>query len=211
MSQRDGRLGIKLLEADFANGVLSGEMSVEDKDGSCDSQLTLALEKADLGALLAGFGERNFTGLGEIKATIRAHGRSPADIVATADGEGTLDVADGALRRLNFEEALRRGQRNALDVARDMNAGATRFGAAHGRVEISNGEARFLDASTQSPGVSLALTGAVDLVNRAWRAKLAARQSDEDGQPTPDGARVDFALDGPWGGAVLAPLIPPAN
>jgi AsmA protein len=211
VSQRNGRIAVKLLEADFAQGVLSGEMSVEDKDGGCDSRLSLALEKADLGALLAGFGERNFSGLGELKASIHAHGRSPADIVATADGEGTLDIADGALRRLNFEEALRRAQRKLIDVDRDMNAGSTNFGSAHGRVEISNGEARFVDASTQSPGVSLALTGAVDLVNRTFRARLAARQSSEDGQPTPDGAHVDFALYGPWGGAVLAPLIPPAD
>jgi uncharacterized protein involved in outer membrane biogenesis len=173
--------------------------------------MSLTLENADLGALLAGFGERNFSGLGGVKASIRAHGRSPADIAASADGEGTLDISDGALRRLNFEEALRRGQRKLIDVAHDMNAGATRFGAAHGRVEISGGEARFVDAATQSPGVSLALTGGVDLINRAWRAKLAVRQSSQDGQPTPDGAHIDFTLDGPWGGAALTPLLPPAN
>jgi AsmA protein len=211
VSQRNGRLGVRLLEADFAHGSLSGEMSVEDKDGACESRMSLALENADLGALLADFGERNFSGLGELKVSIRAHGRSPAEIAASADGEGTLDISDGALRRLNFEEALRRGQRKLLDVAHDMNAGATRFGSAHGRVEISNGEARFVDAATQSPGVSLALTGGVDLVNRAWRAKLAVRQSSDDGQPTPDGAHIDFTLDGPWGGVVLAPLLPPAN
>jgi AsmA protein len=211
VSQRNGRLGLRLLEADYARGSLSGEISVEEKDGVCESRMSLALENADLGALLAGFGERNFSGSGELKASIRAHGRSPAEIAASADGDGTLDIADGALRRLNFEEALRRGQRRLIDVAHDMNAGATRFGAAHGRVEISNGEARFVDAATQSPGVSLALTGGIDLINRAWRARLAVRQSSDDGKPTPDGAHVDFSLDGPWGGAALAPLLPPAN
>ena len=70
---------------------------------------------------------------------------------------------------------------------------------------------RFVDAATQSPGVSLALTGAVDLVNRAWRARLGVRQSSDDGLPTPDGAHIDFALDGPWGDAALTPLIPPAD
>jgi len=211
VSQRNGRLGVKLLEADFAHGALSGEMSVEEKDGVCESRLAVSLEDADLGALLAGFGERNFSGLGGLKASVRAHGRSPLEIVATADGDGTLEITEGSLRRLNFEEALRRGQRKLVDVAHDMNAGSTRFGAAHGRLEISGGEARFVDAATQSPGVSLALTGAIDLVNRAWRARLGVRQSSDDGLPTPDGAHIDFALDGPWGDAALTPLIPPAD
>ena len=41
-----------------------------------------------------------------------------------------------------------------------MNAGATRFGSARGRLEISDGEARFVDIATKAPGLSLALTGA---------------------------------------------------
>jgi AsmA protein len=211
ISQRDGRFGVKLLDASFAHGSLTGEMSIEDKQGSCDSNLSLSLENADLGALLAGFGERNFTGEGSLKLSVKAHGRSAADIVATADGDGSLEIADGALRNLNFEEALRRGQRRLIDVARDMNAGATRFGSAHGRIEISGGEARLVDVATQSPGVSLALSGAVDLVGRAWRAHVTARQSSDDGKPTPDGAHMDFALYGPWTGPVLAPILPPAD
>ena len=211
VSQRNGRLSFRLLEAGFARGALSGEMAVEDREGACESRISLSLETADLGVLLAGFGERNFTGQGGLKASIHARGRSFAEIVASADGDGSLEIANGALRRLNFEEALRRGQRKLIDVARDMAAGATRFEAAHGRVEISNGEARFLDATTHSAGLSLALTGAVDLAGRAWRARIAARQTAEDGQPKPDGAHLDFALFGPWGGAALTPLLPPAD
>ena len=208
---RDGRFGVKLLDAELAHGALTAEISVEDIEGVCESKLALALENADLGALLADFGERNFVGQGGLKASIRAHGRSPAEIVASADGDGALEIADGALRTLNFEEALRRGKRKPIEVARDMAAGATRFGKAQARVEISNGEARFVDASTQAPGVSLAVTGAVDLVDRAWRARVSARQSSQDGQPTPDGAHLDFALVGPWTGPTLAPLLPPSD
>jgi uncharacterized protein involved in outer membrane biogenesis len=211
VSQSDGRFGVKLLEASFAHGSLSGEMWIADKQGACESKLALSLENADIGALLSDFGERNFAGQGSLKLSITAHGRSPADVVATADGGGSLEITDGALRNLNFEEALRRGQHRLIDVARDMNAGATRFGAAHGRIAISNGEARFVDVATQSPGVSLAVSGAVDLVGRAWRARVTARQSSEDGKPTPDGAHLDFALYGPWSGPVLAPILPPAD
>ena len=211
VSQRDGRFSIKLLEAEFARGSLSGEMSVQATPGGCESRFSLALDDADLGALLGSFGERNFEGEGALRASFKARGRSPADIVASADGEGSLEIADGALRRLNFEEALRRGQRRLIDVARDMAAGATRFGAAHGRLEISNGEARFVDAATQGPGVALSLTGAIDLAARAWRARVVARQSSEDGLPTPDGAHLEFALYGPWSGPVFVPILSPAD
>ncbi|MDE3174500.1 MAG: AsmA family protein [Pseudomonadota bacterium] len=211
VSLRDGRFGVKLLDAGLAHGALSGEFFVADKQGACDSGLSLALENADLGALLAEFGERNFSGQGGVKLSLRAHGRSPAEIVASADGDATLEIADGALRTLNFEEALRKGKRKPIEVARDMAAGATRFGNAHGRVEISNGEARFVDASTQAPGLSLAVTGGVDLIDRVWRARVSARQSAPDGQPTPEGAHLDFDLVGPWSGPVLSPLLPPSN
>ncbi|HXT07341.1 MAG TPA: AsmA family protein [Roseiarcus sp.] len=211
VSQRNGRFDVKLLEADYARGSLSGELSIQDDHGACASALSLSLEKADLGALLGEFGEHNFSGEGSLKLSVKAHGRSPADIIASAAGDGALEIADGALRNLNFEEALRRGQHRLIDVARDMNAGATRFGAAHGRVEIGNGEARFVDVATQSPGVSLAVTGDVDLVGRAWRAHVTARQSSSDGTPTPDGAHMDFALYGPWKGPVIAPVLPPAD
>lgn len=211
VSQSDGRFSVKLLDSSFARGSLTGEMSIDDSQGGCNSKLALSLDNADLGALLADFGERNFAGEGSLKLSVKARGRSPADIVATADGDGSLEIADGALRNLNFEEALRRGQRRLIDVARDMNAGATRFGAAQGKVEISNGEARFVDMATQSPGVSLAVSGAVDLVGRAWRARVTARQSSDSGEPTPDGAHMDFALYGPWSGPVLAPILPPAD
>ena len=211
VSQRDGEFSIKLLEASFARGSLSGEISVDNKQGVCQSKFAASVENADLGALLADFGERSFVGQGAVKASFRARGRSPSEIAATADGEASLEIADGALRSLNFEEALRRGRRRLIDVARDMNAGATRFASAKGRLEISNGEARFVDVATQAPGVSLAVTGAIDLVGRAWRARVAARQSDEDGQPTPEGAHLDFALDGPWTRPAFVPVLPPAD
>ena len=211
VSQRGGRYSVKLLEAGYAHGSLSGEISVEEKQGDCETHLAVALDNADFGGLLAEFGAPEFSGQGSVKASIRARGRSAAEIVATADGDGALEIADGALGSVNFEEALRRGQRRPLDVARDMNAGATRFASASGRIEISHGEARFIDAGTQAPGVSLALTGALDLIYRAWRARLEARQTSLDGQPTPDGAHMDFALEGPWGAPVLAPLSPPAD
>jgi hypothetical protein len=211
VSQSRGRLSVKLLEAEFAQGALSGELSVESGVGPCRTQLAASLENADLGVLLGEFGGKTFSGQGSLKVALRARGRSPDEIVASADGEATLDIADGSVSSLNFEEALRRGRRRLIDVARDMSAGATRFGAAHGRIEISGGEARFVDAATQAPGVSLAVTGAIDLTGRAWRAHVAARESADDGQLTPDGARLDFALFGPWSGPVLAPLLPPAD
>ena len=211
VSQRAGRYSLKLLEAGYAHGSASGEISVEDKQGVCETHFAIALDNADFGALLAEFGAPDFSGQGSVKASIRARGRSAAEIVATADGDGELQLGEGALGSVNFEEALRRGQRRPLDVARDMNAGATRFASARGRIDISHGEARFIDAGTQAPGVSLALTGALDLIYRAWRARLEARQTSVDGEPSPDGAHMDFALEGPWGAPVLAPLSPPAD
>jgi AsmA protein len=211
VSQRAGLLTVKLLEASVGHGALSGEISVEDRPEGCASRLALNLENADFGAGLADLGAPNFSGHGTLKASLRARGRSPAEIVASADGTGSIEIVDGALLNLNFEEALRRGQRRPIDPARDMNAGPTRFDAASGRFEIGGGEARFVDATTRAPGVSLLLTGAIDLKNRAWRAGIEARQSAPDGAPSLEGAHIDFTLAGPWDAPTLAPVLPPAD
>ena len=211
IAQRGGALTVKLLEAGVGHGALSGEVSVEDRPEGCVSRLAFNLENVDFGAWLAGQGTPNFSGHGTLKATLRARGRAPAEIVASADGAGSIEIVDGALLNVNFEEALRRAQRRPVDPARDMNAGATRFAAASGRFEISDGEARFLDAETRAPGVSLILGGAIDLNNRAWRASLQARQSAADGAPAPDGAHIDFKLVGPWDAPSLAAVLPPAD
>ena len=139
VSQHGGAFGLKLLDSGFAHGSLTGEFVSEEKDGGRQSKLTLALENADLGALAAKFGARDFAGSGAIKVAVGARGRAPADLVATASGEGSLEIADGVLRNLNFEEALRRAQRRLIDVARDMNAGATRFEKARGQLAIGGG------------------------------------------------------------------------
>jgi AsmA protein len=211
VSQRDGRLGVKLIDCGFAHGALSGETWIEGKPGAFASRLSLSLENADLGALAGEFGVPDLVGEGALKLTVNARGRSPAEIVASAEGEGSLQIADGVLRKLNFEEGLRRAQRRFIDVSRDMNAGDTRFGEARGRVEISDGEARFIGLETKAPGVLLSLGGAIDLKARDFRARLTARQSGADGTATPDGAHIDFALTGPWSGPALAPLLPPAD
>jgi AsmA protein len=209
--QREGRFGVKLLDGSFAHGSLTGEISVEDKYSACETHLAIALDGADFGALLGEFGGAAISGQGMMKASLSARGRSPAEIVASAQGDGALEVTDGAFLGVNFEEALRRGQRRALDVARDMNAGSTRFASAAGKVEISHGEAHFIDAATRAPGLTLNLTGAIDLIFRAWRARVEARQTSVEGEPNPDAARLDFALEGPWVAPVLAPIALPAD
>ena len=102
VSQRGGRFSVKLLESGFAHGSLTGDFWIEDKQGVCESRLALALENADFGALAAEFGVRDFAGEGALKASVSARGRSPAEIVATADGEGSLEIGDGVLREAEF-------------------------------------------------------------------------------------------------------------
>ena len=155
VSQRSGRFSVKLLDSGLAHGSLTGEFWTEDERGHCESGLTFSLENADLGALATEFGVPDFAAGGLLKASVNAHGRSPADIVASVTGEGSLEMDGGVLQKLNFEEALRRAQHRLIDVGRDMNAGATRFGVARGRVEIGDGKARFVDMATKAPGLSL--------------------------------------------------------
>lgn len=204
MLQRDGRLTVKLLEASAYQGALSGEISIQRADGGCETQAALSLENADVGALLNDLGVASYSGRGGFQGTLRAEGASPAELVAAARGSVTLDLQDGALAGINFEEALRRGQRRPIDISRDMASGSTKFASARARLEIADGEARIDSASAQGPGAILEASGTIGLVDREWRARIGAMQASTAGAPSTDAARLTISVSGPWAAPTFA-------
>ena len=92
------------------------------------------------------------------------------------DEEGPLELA-------LFQEAPSRilfstGNPKAVQqIAKEYRVLCNQIGRTKaGRLEISNGEARFFNATTQSPGVSLAVTGSIRSVRRRIGAVPCATQ-----------------------------------
>lgn len=202
--RRDGGLTLKMLEASAYRGALTGEISVGRGGNAIETRASLALEGADCGALLQDWGVNAYSGLCDLDATLSAAGGSPAEIAASANGSAKIELQDGSVAGINFEEALRRSQRRPIEVARDMVVGQTKFASARARVEIGGGEARIAEATAQGPGMIFAASGAIGLVARDWRVKILATQASGLGVVTPDSTRLAFTLSGPWTAPTLA-------
>ena len=204
--QRDGRLTLKLLDGTAYQGALSGEASVQRSAAGLETTASASLEDADLGALLSEWGASTYTGRGGIKTNLHAVGAAPAELAASLSGTATLELQEGAIEGVNFEEALRRSLRRPVDVPRDMAIGETKFASARAELQIEDGQANIVEARTEGPGAVISAQGVIDIVAREWRAKIHAIQAGALGAPSADAARLTLALRGPWASPTIVAL-----
>ncbi len=202
--QQNGRATWRVLQATASQGALNCEITIEGAGATMDTKATLAIENADLGALLGEWGVRAYSGRGSLTATLEGRGDSAARIAATLSGTARADLQAGALTGLNFEEALRRSLRRPLDLARDMAVGQTKFSAAEIRLDIEHGQAQFSKAHVSAPGAALDADGVIDIGARSLRTWIVAVQADSAGRPSAEAARQTFSWIGPWSAPVLS-------
>jgi hypothetical protein len=101
---------------------------------------------------------------------------------------------------------MRRSQRRAIDLSRDMAIGQTTFTRASAKFIVANGNAKISGARIEGPGSAIDFEGDIDVAAREFHALLAATQADAQGAPSADAARLTIVLDGPWSAPVVAPL-----
>jgi AsmA protein len=195
---RDGALTAKLLQSTAYGGALRGQLTLARRADALDAQTTVSLVDADLGAAFADFGWRGYRGRGGLELSLRAAGRAPADAVASSSGAASLDLQAGAVDGLSVEQAIRRSQRRPLVADRDLVAGQTAFMRAHAHAALANGVATLGEATVAGPAEALTIDGAIDLVRRALRLRMAATQTDASGAPSADAARLTVVFEGPW-------------
>ena len=206
LMQMRGRATFKLLEATAYRGPLAGELDTSEGPHGREWQAAVSLSNADVGALFAAFGVKSVSGRGAFKAKLKATGSSPAELVASASGEASLDLQDGDVEGVNIEEALRRSQRHPLDLQHDLTIGGTKFKSARARLDIAGGQATIAQAKAEAAGAIVEVKGAINLLDREWLARVGAIQAGLQGAPSPDAARLSLALYGPWSKPTLAVL-----
>jgi AsmA protein len=187
-----------LLEANAYQGALKGQFSVARGARGLTTQATVSLADADLGAALADFGWRGFKGRGDVEADLRATGFAASDSILSLAGQASATLTAGAIDGVSVEEALRRSQRRVIDVARDLGDGATHFLRGRVRLAIADGAATIDEGRVDGPGSTIDIGGMIDFVNRSWQAQARAVQTDSQGAPSSDAARLTIILSGPW-------------
>lgn len=195
---KSGACTATLLEATAYQGTLKGELSMARGARGLTTLATVSLADADLGAACADFGWRGFRGQGDVEAELRATGFAASDSVLSLAGQASATLSAGAVDGVSVEEALRRSQRRPIDVARDLGDGATHFLRGHMRLTIANGEATINEGRVEGPGSTIDVGGMIDIANRSWQAQARAVQTDSQGMPSANAARLTIILSGPW-------------
>jgi AsmA protein len=195
---RRGRLTIALVEANAYQGRLKGEASFERDGDGLALGLSAELSGVDLGAAFADFGWRGDRGRGEAKLQIEARGGTSAAAIASLSGNASLAERDGAVLGVNLEELLRRSQRHAPELMRDLRLGETAFTSLDADMAIERGVATIRTANLRGVGLAATLSGEADLPAQTLRARVAAEQTDAQGAPSDAAARLTIDIAGPW-------------
>jgi uncharacterized protein involved in outer membrane biogenesis len=195
---KTGNCSATLLEATAYGGTAKGKMSLARGARGLTAQATLSLADVDLGAASAEFGWTGFHGRGDLDANLRTIGFAASDSVLTLAGQANATLAAGSFDGFSVEEALRRGQRRPIDVARDLADGATHFLRGRVRLSFAGGVATIDEGRIEGPGSAVDLAGTIDVASRTWQAQARAVQADAEGGPSPDAARLTIVLSGPW-------------
>jgi AsmA protein len=187
-----------LLEANAYQGALKGQLSVARGPRGLTTAATVSLVDADLGAAFADFGWGAFRGRGDVDADLRATGFAASDSLLSLAGRVSATLTAGAIDGVSVEDALRRSQRHVIDVARDLGDGATHFLRGRIRLTIADGSATIDEGRFEGPASTMDLGGMIDIANRGWQAQARAVQTDSQGAPSAEAARLTIILSGPW-------------
>jgi AsmA protein len=215
----DGKLSMTLIEAATYGGRLQGEVSAAYVGRDLAVSARGELVDADLGAVIADFGQHVMTGTGRAQFAVEGSGASPAAAVASLSGTASVEAADGSILGVNLEEALRRSRRRPIEVERDMRLGGTAFDKVDASLALEDGRARVRRAVMTSHGVTAELDGLIDLVAQSWSLQVNAVQTDAAGQESQDAAHLTLDVAGPWsqptiraiGGSTEPALDPPSH
>jgi AsmA protein len=195
---RAGACTATLLDANAYQGTLKGQFSVTRGARGLATQATVSLADADLGAAFADFGWSGFHGRGDVAANLHATGFAASDSVLSLAGQASATLTTGAVDGVSVEEALRRSQRRSVDLARGLGNGTTHFSRGRLRLSIADGVATIDEGRVEGPGSTIDFSGMIDFAARACQAQARAVQSDSEGAPSPDAARLTIILSGPW-------------
>jgi AsmA protein len=198
-----GGMKATLSEARAFKGVLKGVAAVSPARQGAELSMSASLTNADVGALVAEFGSRAYSGEGSGEISLRASGDSIADFARALSGDASIKLGAGVIDGLSFEEALRRSERRPINIFSDMRTGRTIFSEALAKATIEKGEALLQNGAMIGPGVCVTLSGTADVANRDLATKLIATRADQYGAPDPEGPQLKLTIAGPWSRPII--------
>jgi large subunit ribosomal protein L24 len=178
-----GETAIENVEGVLAGGRVSGQLVLARATDGLGVRARLALAGGDAAVLLPGEGKPPVQGRIALQAEVEGNGLSPASLIGSLNGKGTLTLEDAQIAGLDpkaFNAAIRAvDQALAVDAARIRDIVATvldggrlavpRLDAA---VTINAGQASIGHTTVLGQGADLALSGDADLADASIDARL---------------------------------------
>jgi len=162
---RNGKLDLKIDRVDAYGGGMTGTVVVVAGDeAALSTDLTISsVQMRPLLNALAGFD--SLEGLGAFRVNVNGRGRSMDGLMKSLDGQGGLDLTDGAILGLDLAAMVR-------NLTGGGNGGKTDFSAVTGTFDITNGVLHNTDFSFLGPLLRVIGSGTVDIGRQAQNFRL---------------------------------------
>jgi hypothetical protein len=179
----DGEIALEDIDGELAAGRLTGTVTFRRVGDGVAMHSRLAIAEADAAALLPGEGRAAVAGKLTAQVEADATGRSPAALIGSVAGTGTVSLAGADIAGFDpdaFNAVIRTiGDETTIDAAkvRDIMAaaldrGSLRVERADAAFTIAAGDMRLSTAILHGEGADLNATGHFNLADRQLDARL---------------------------------------
>ncbi len=203
-------IALEEIEGTLGGGRLTAALSVhKGADGALTARGRLALSGSELAALIPFEGKPAVSGRAVLQVEAEGSGLSPATLIGSLNGSGTISLEDGALAGLDpkaFGTVMRAvDQGLVIDASkiRDMvatllDSGPLAVPALDAAVTINGGELRLSRTIVRGQGADLAIAGSLNAADGGLDARVTLT-----GPLAADGAsttrpEIAMTLKGPW-------------
>jgi AsmA protein len=209
---RDGALDLKLGKAAFAEGTIDLALVLDGKADPPTVQFNvngegLIAEKALPAAV--GFGD--MSGKLSPSLSVKATGRTLAELISTLKGQASLRVVSGTIKSVDLTGAFGKVATAILDGWGRDESHSTPFEALSATFTLADGIAQTNNLILTSPSLTFTGKGEVDLLRQAIDLKVDPRLLDATSTATaPQFATFPVAVQvkGPWVGPRIYPDMP---
>tara|TARA_R110002096_G_scaffold107616_5_gene235648 strand:- start:19223 stop:22762 length:3540 start_codon:yes stop_codon:yes gene_type:complete len=208
LTARTGNLGVEVIDAGFAGGLLSGLVSIRNTLGSVVMNGRLALADAALEELVwRPQGRAAALGALNVSAEFEGNGNSMSALVPSLTGSGTLLVENGEFRNIN-PLAFRRTMR-AVDAGLELDEakitaeflkyiddGVLPFNSAEGVFSIVSGVVRAGSISVDAGAATALGGGTIDLANFLLESEWTLRMDPGEDAVAGAAPQIDISFGG---------------
>ncbi len=204
----NGLLKLFIVKAALYEGSIKGSVDVNGSGPSANIATNIALEGVQIEPLMTALsGKSRLKGKANLTFALRGNGVSERAIVSTLEGNGSLKVADGAVKGVNIAQFLRDAKKGFLFGSNSSES--TDFTELTATFTVQQGILTNKDLAMKSPALRLSGSGTVNLPSRALNYKLmptiAATSKGQGGKDNVGGLTIPLLISGPWSNPQVVP------